>query len=434
MTHMNDLAVLVNQLEDQLVSCTRCGMCQAVCPLFEQTGLEADVARGKLALLTGLMTRKFKNADGVIKRLNKCLLCGSCAANCPSGVNVLEIFIRARAILTEYDGLSPVKKIIFRRLLSSPQKFDAIMSLAEKFQTLLVKQTGKSQGTSCARFATPLLSGRHILPMAAEPFHRSTALPEIPKGDSGIKAALFTGCLIDKFLPKIAHASIKALYHHHVEVFIPENQGCCGIPALAAGDQETFDTLLRHHSRLFRQNDFDYLVTACATCTSTIRKLWPSLYRGDDPDTRHFLDTLKDKTMDISQFLIDIIGVAPDDKKGDPAPGKTVTYHDPCHLKKSLGIFIQPRQLIKSSGVQLVEMEDADKCCGMGGSFNLFHYDISHKIGTLKQQAIAKTDCSIASSGCPACIMQISDMLSRSGSRIRVKHPVELYADALPDT
>ena len=78
---------------------TRCGMCQAVCPVFEQTKKEADVARGKLALLDGLMKNSFPNADGVKKRLDRCLLCGSCAANCPSGVNVLKIFIRARAIL-----------------------------------------------------------------------------------------------------------------------------------------------------------------------------------------------------------------------------------------------------------------------------------------------------------------------------------------------
>ena len=80
--------------------CQACGMCQAVCPLFAETGREADVARGKLALLDGLMQQMFEDPEGVSQRLNKCLLCGSCAANCPSGVNVLEIFIKARAIAT----------------------------------------------------------------------------------------------------------------------------------------------------------------------------------------------------------------------------------------------------------------------------------------------------------------------------------------------
>ena len=89
MSDMKEIARLMKEVEDQLVVCMRCGMCQSVCPLYEQTGREADVARGKLALLDGLMNEMFKDPEGVYERLNKCLLCGSCAANCPSGVSVL---------------------------------------------------------------------------------------------------------------------------------------------------------------------------------------------------------------------------------------------------------------------------------------------------------------------------------------------------------
>jgi len=89
---MQKIADLMRELEDQLVVCMRCGLCQAVCPVFEQTGREADVARGKLALLDGLMQKLFSDPQGVYERLNRCLLCGSCATNCPSGVSVLEIY------------------------------------------------------------------------------------------------------------------------------------------------------------------------------------------------------------------------------------------------------------------------------------------------------------------------------------------------------
>ena len=120
MTSMQELSRMMKALEDQLVVCMKCGMCQAVCPLFAETGREADVARGKLALLDGLMQQMFEDPEGVSQRLNKCLLCGSCAANCPSGVNVLEIFIKARAILSGYQGLPPAKKAIFKGLLAIP--------------------------------------------------------------------------------------------------------------------------------------------------------------------------------------------------------------------------------------------------------------------------------------------------------------------------
>ena len=107
MASMEALARLMRELEDQLIVCMRCGMCQSVCPVFDQTGREADVARGKLALLSGLMEQMFDDPEGVYERLSRCLLCGSCSANCPSGVKVQEIFLKARAILSGYMGLPP---------------------------------------------------------------------------------------------------------------------------------------------------------------------------------------------------------------------------------------------------------------------------------------------------------------------------------------
>ena len=126
MSNLQELIRLMKDLEDQLVVCMRCGMCQAVCPVYNQTGREADVARGKLALLDGLMKEILDDPAAVEERLNKCLLCGSCAANCPSGVSVLEIFLKARAIITGYTGLSPAKQLVLRGMLSHPETFDRV--------------------------------------------------------------------------------------------------------------------------------------------------------------------------------------------------------------------------------------------------------------------------------------------------------------------
>jgi glycolate oxidase iron-sulfur subunit len=431
MADMKELANLVKELEDQLVTCIRCGMCQSVCPLFEQTRKEADVARGKLALLTGLMENMFTDPDGVNERLNRCLLCGSCAANCPSGVNVVEIFIKARAILAEYKGLSPAKKLIFRQLLAHPGRFDALVDWAGRFQGLFTRPDANAQGTSCARLMSPLLSNRHFMPLSPNPFHKT--LPEkggAPPG-SGPKAAFFTGCLIDKIFPGVAHASLKVLSHHNVGVVIPPGQGCCGIPSLASGDRDSFTRLVDHNLALFEKHDFDVLVTACATCTSTIKKLWPSVYKNPSPGMQKKLTALSEKTMDINQFLVDQVGIKSVEADLEASEKEIVTYHDPCHLKKSLGVTDQPRQVIRAAGCRLEEMAGSDKCCGMGGSFNVYHYDLSSAIGTLKEHNIEATGCATVSTGCPACMMQISDMLGRAGASIRVRHPMELYAQAL---
>jgi glycolate oxidase iron-sulfur subunit len=431
MTSVEDLARLMREIEEQLVVCMRCGMCQAVCPLFEQTGREADVARGKLSLLDGLLQEMFQNPGEVQERLNKCLLCGSCAANCPSGVQVLEIFIKARAILTGYLGLSSAKRLVLRKMLAHPALFDRLAAWGAKFQQLLTKPANDILGTSCARISSPLLADRHFLPLAATPFHRKTPELDTQAGSSGLKVAFYVGCLIDKIFPQIAQATIEVLNYHGVGIYLPPHQGCCGIPAVSAGDTKAFGDLLLHNLEKFNPDQFDYLVTACGTCTSTIREVWPLLVPDHAAEITSCVRALASKTLDINQFLVAKVGV---NALGQPRADNSsiVTYHDPCHLKKGLGVAAEPRKLIDSHpNMQLREMTESDWCCGLGGSFNLQYYDISSRIGQKKRTNITATGCSTVATGCPACMLQIADMLSQSAQSIRIRHPIEIYADAI---
>ena len=151
--------------------CMRCGMCQAVCPVFAETGRETDVARGKLALLDGLIREIFKDPSKVDERLTHCLLCGSCSANCPSGVDVLDIFFKARTILTGYKGLNPVKRMIFRGILANPGFFDKFLEWGSGLQGMFIKQADEYLGTSCGRLTFPL-GNRHFKALAPVPFHK----------------------------------------------------------------------------------------------------------------------------------------------------------------------------------------------------------------------------------------------------------------------
>ena len=427
---MKELAERVKELEDMLVSCIRCGTCQAVCPLYGATRKEADVARGKLALIDALMKDMFTDARGVEERLNRCLLCGSCAAGCPSGVNVVEIFAKSRAILAEYRGLSAPEKFLFRRLLANPRIFDRLCEWAEKFQAVFTKTDDNLQNTSCARLISPLTGNRHIKRLAPVPFHKTGFGPEKKSNNTGPSVLFFTGCLIDKVYPEIAVDTIRALEHHNFRVILPEGQGCCGIPAIAAGDRETVTRLVQYHLELFLDSRADCIVTSCATCTSTIKKLWPVMYERAGTSTRKRLAQISDSTMDISQ-LLDRAVKTRKDVFPDPASTKNITYHDPCHLARSLGITEEPRNLIRAAGGNIVEMPDAGRCCGMGGSFNLKYYDLSTDIGSVKADSILSTGCGTVATSCPACMMQISDMLAKKKKNLYVRHPVQLYADAI---
>lgn len=430
MDKMKKLAQDVKKLEKELAACTRCGICQADCPLFENTRKEADVSRGKLVLINGLINGLFKDAKGVNERLQRCLLCGSCAHGCPSGVNTVEIFLKARTVIARYLGMPFAKKLIFRKILSSPERFNGLMALTGTFQKFFFRDEENLQGTSCARTASPLLRNRHLVLPKENAFNRSFYKHDIRVEGKGIKVAFFVGCLIDKAFPNIGHCVVDVLKHFQAGIFIPSNQGCCGIPALAAGDMKTFETLVRLHVDLFSREKFDYLVTACATCSSTIIKLWPSLLKDKDKDLLNRIEALAEKTVDISWLMekrFDLLPAVLEQKKKN----EIMTYHDPCHLKKSLGISDEPRRVILASGNVLLEMKNSDACCGMGGSFNLMHYDLSTAIGRIKAENIIDTGCTTVATSCPACMMQISDMLAKKAKPIRVKHPVEIYAEAL---
>jgi glycolate oxidase iron-sulfur subunit len=434
MSSLKELARLMKDLEDQLVSCMRCGLCQAVCPLFAATGREADVARGKLALLSGLAQEILQNPQGVQEHLTRCLLCGSCAANCPSGVKVLDIFIKARAILAGYLGLSPVKRVIFRGLLSQPAWFNRILAWGAKFQGIFVKPVDDLLGSSCARFMSPLLSHRHFKPLAPVPWHVQVPRRDTAPGAANLKVAFFVGCLIDKIYPQVGDAVLRVLAHRGVGLHLPAGQGCCGLPALSGGDTRTFRQLVRLNLELLDDPaaPWDYLVTACATCSSTIKKLWPLMMADAEPAVQERVAALAAKTLDISQFLVDRVGVRP--AAVGPEDGRIpVTYHDPCHLKKSLGVAAQPRALLTANpAYSLTEMPESDWCCGCGGSFTLQHYETSAAIGQRKRDHIAASGCRVVATGCPACMLQITDMLSQAGLRVQVKHAVEIYAESLP--
>ncbi len=423
MADIKRLAGMLQELDDLLTRCMRCGLCQAQCPVFARTGREADVTRGKLALLSGLSREMLTDPAQVREKIDTCLLCGTCEANCPSGVKVTDIFLRARAILNGYMGLSPAQRLIFRRMLPRPKLMNALLSMSALFQGLFSKEADPVIGSSCARFNAPLIRDRHFKKLAKKPLHRQVPSVDTPAGASGLKVAFFPGCLTDKIYPGVGLAALKIFKHHQVGVYMPAGQACCGIPALSSGEADAFSSLVRQNAELFSAGKWDYLVTPCATCTATMHKLWPEYHRGS------LGRVITDNIMDVSQFMIDVLGVKPFQNEADKTP---VAYHDPCHLRNTMKITAQPRSLIEAGGRHTVaELPGGPSCCGSGGSFNLKHYKLSTEIGLEKARAIGATNAPVAATGCPACMLQLTDMMSREHVSIPIRHVLELYAENL---
>lgn len=430
---MDDLKRLVEglqTLEQDLTRCMKCGFCHNVCPVYAETRMEPDVSRGKLALLDNMARQLLEDAPGVSARLDRCLLCGSCEALCPSGTPVKHIFITARALIAEYLGLSPIKKLIFRSLLANPGRFDFAMNIGASCQNfVLQKVKGSKQGTAKAPLLSGFIGNRHIKPLAKKSLHASVGKLDSKPGKSGVKVAFFPGCMGDRMYTEMGEACIKALRHHEVGIFFPENLACCGLPALASGDTKGFEEQLLHNLKVLSGHDFEYILTPCGSCTAAIHEMWPTMGKLT-PAEREQAKTFAEKVMDINAFLVNVLKV----EAAQPAANAVkVTYHDPCHLKKSLKVSKEPRAVLQANpAYTLVEMNESDRCCGCGGSFNLFHYDLSQQIGQHKRDNIVETGADVVATGCPACMMQITDALSQKGDKAVVKHTIQLYAESLP--
>ncbi|MFH0727902.1 MAG: (Fe-S)-binding protein [Pseudomonadota bacterium] len=424
------IAQSLQALESLLSACTRCGACQAVCPVFSRTGREADVARGKLALLDALAARLFETPDGVMERLERCLLCGTCAARCPAGVQLMEIFALARFIIKDVTGLSALQRVALRMILAAPKRFNRLLGVAARVQDFA---GGERCGETTAIPVGPSrIRDRHFVPLAPVPFREminTCDLRQAKKAGAFQPVVIFfTGCLLDKFFPHVARAAVATLTEAGVRLILPADQGCCGMPAVSMGDSKTLVHLLHHHVNMLSAQPFDYLVTACATCAAMIKTLWPRLSKTVATNLTADLTDIAKKTMEISQFLSQIGGIS---SKTPPAGSAdiTVTYHDPCHLKNAMGVTREPRQLIRANPrYHLVEMEGAGSCCGMGGTFNWRHYGLSSEIGEKKRDRILATGASVVATSCPACMMQLSDMLAKTMPRVKVKHVIELYS------
>lgn len=432
MSDLNSLAKRLLALDDRIVACMKCGLCQGVCPTFGASMMEADVARGKLALVNNLAHHIIEDPEAVAEKLGRCLLCGSCQANCPSGVKILDIFMEAREIVYTYLGLHPLKKVIFRFLLAKPGLFNAAMRIGAPCQGLLFRATGNSQPTSRAPLLDGVIGPRHIRKLAPKPLHVTEGALDAPPGKSGIKVAFYPGCLGDKMYTGMAEACIKVLRHHGVGIFMPAGLTCCGIPAVASGDIEGMLAQVRANLEVLAKGSFDYIVAPCGSCTSTIKELWPHYASRLTGREQAQISELAAKAMDINAFIIDVLKAAPEEGLSAGGPAVKVTVHDPCHLRNSLKITAQPRKVVGlNPGYELVEMAEADRCCGCGGSFNLFHYNFSRQIGMRKRDNVSASGARVVATGCPACMMQLEDMLSQSGDPVVVKHPVELYAESL---
>ena len=242
-----------------------------------------------------------------------------------------------------------------------------------------------------------------------------------------VQASLFVTCIVDQFYPEVGESAVRVLRRLGVEVGFPSGQTCCGQPAFNAGFWRDARPLARRFLDVFEASR--YVVTPSGSCASMVRVFYQDLLAGDAKLVERARD-LASRTYELSEFIVDVLGVTdagPIMRGAEPAPLRRVTYHESCHLRRELGATTQARTLIRSlPGVELVEMEQADVCCGFGGTFAVKYADISGAMLQDKLDAIKRTGAGAVVACDASCLMQIGGGLEKQGVGVRPMHLAQL--------
>ena len=428
---MEDNKLLSNQTSENIYHCVKCGLCLAHCPVYKEELLEVASPRGKVQLSRSLHEGKLALSEEVKEAFfSTCLLCGSCVANCPSGVQGDHLFSGVRWRAKQKYGIDWKKKVMFQLL-------------ANKW---LMSKSAALGGWARRNFSGPWIESKlkagalsvdRIPPFNKKAF--SETVPEVvsPKtGKAKARVLYFHGCATNFVFGSIGDAVVDVLSKMGVEVIIPKEQGCCGLPIFLSGDRETSVEIIREALKLFARGDVDAVLVDCGTCGAALKNEYPHLLK----DLRELGEKVTDEEIKAAELLsakIQDVTVFIDAHKdwlpklSDKGKKIRVTYHDPCHLVKGQKISAQPRNILKSiPGVEYVEMPGANDCCGGGGSFQVEHAEISAKITKRKIDNINSTKAQVVATCCPGCNVTICNHLDAEKG-MKTMHPVELLRMAL---
>ncbi|AET68614.1 Fe-S oxidoreductase [Desulfosporosinus orientis DSM 765] len=416
----------LGSITEELHKCMKCGNCMAVCPIYKETRQEVGVARGKISLAEYILSGETEMTKRMGDRFSLCTTCMACNSNCPCGVRFDKIILAARAEAVRKKGLQPAKKIAFTAL-KMQRVFDFGMKAGSIFQGVALKNI-PNKHSKLARMRVDVGIGKEkVFPMLAKKTLRSEFPEVIRVNNPKMRVGFFTGCMINYFYTDIGRAVIEVLKENDIEVVMPKSQACCGIPASVNGDVTSARTLAKRNLRAFERMGADALVVACSSGGTAWKHVFGELLE-DDHELKALADQWAKKSYDISEFLIHQV---PFKKEGLGRVERKVTYHEPCHLNRGQGISKEPREILKSiPGMELIEMKEPGRCCGMAGSFSLVHPDLSGQISDRKTADIQTTHTDTVATGCPACRLQLQSGVENAGFDEEVLHTVQILAES----
>ena len=413
-----------------LDACVHCGFCLQACPTYVTLEDENDSPRGRLVLMRRMLEGDIALNDATTaQHIDRCLGCRACETACPSGVPYGELLEATRATMAPARQMPFVARTMLA-LFKHPRLLRIALLGARAFRaTKLPHVLAK---VLPARLAFPMAMIASTMPAQLRAPGQSAAgrntAPDTPTASTPSPSSPFTpttvtcltGCVMSGLFSHVNSATERVLVHNGFALRSTPGQGCCGALHAHAGDLESARELARTNVAAFEQSGGDVIAVNSAGCGAMLKQYGHLLH--DDPEWAERAVRVSARTRDISELLATV----------GPTPGTVpvalrVTHDPPCHQMHAQRVVAPPLAVLRAiPGLALIPLEDADQCCGSAGIYNLVEPDTSDAVLVPKLARIAESGADWVATGNPGCMMQIGAGLLRSGSRVRVVHPIEL--------
>jgi len=380
-----------------------------------------DSPRGRIYLMRALDEGRAKITDSFVEHMFRCLDCRACETACPSGVHFGHMMEEMRGKIVEDRSAHWIARFVLNHVFPYPWRFHVASRLLQLYQASGIQSFMRSTGL-LARVAPKMAAAEALMPEVE--IERGVTLDTHyhAEGKKRGTVAFFTGCVMNSMMGSINKASVRLLTAAGYDVIVPGEQICCGALANHAGLRETAKSMARENLAAFPVDKLDAIIINAAGCGAMLKE-YPLLVDG--------ADAFSGKVKDIAEFLAS----TPVFARLTVPLRRRVGYDDPCHLIHGQGVKAQPRQLLKAiPGIEFVEVEGADQCCGSAGIYNITQNELSMEILDRKMEKIQRAGIEILATGNPGCIFQFRYGAKKFGMNLEVVHPVELLERSLGDS
>jgi Fe-S oxidoreductase len=436
-----------------LNTCIHCGLCLTACPTYRVLKIEPDSPRGRIYLMRGLAEGRIEPDPDVLHHLDQCLDCRACETVCPAGVPYGRMLEETRGQLARRAmPAGPKRRLgewVLRHVLPNRRRMHLAADLLRIGQSppLAALMRSSLARRVLPRFAiqghamTPPLAPRREralervaarLPAGARMEQRPDGLVFLPAADPKARVAFFTSCVMEVMFPRINQELVRLLVVAGCEVTVPWAQTCCGALHAHAGLRRAAKDLARRNLDAFTAAT-DYVVTDSAGCGAALREMGHLLH--DDARAAE-AETFATRVRDVSEVLAAVGLPEPTARLRSARDGSRplrVALHDPCHLAHAQRVRRQPRELLaRLPGIELMELRDADACCGSAGIYNLTHPEMAEAQLERKLDTIAEIAPEIVVASNPGCLLHMERGARERGESARMAHLVEVLAMAYP--